>query len=359
MTIDGVAARRPRARFLAMNAIPFVRAASALAFAELLDDQGVSIRRSWAAAGLPPSALAEPEALLPLHLVLRFTEDAAEAQGAPDLGLCVARRSGIESTGRFGRAIRDARTLRTAIQTARDMAPAHSNGERYWLRDEGASVRFCRRLRRIDGAFRQIDLFSVALMVDLVRLVAGPRWCPRHIELQSPGEQGLRGQEIFGEARVEVARPVTSVTFPRAFLDRALPQHPGRRASAIGGRRWRGSLPPSDFLASFEVVVTTLLEAQRLELAEAARAAGLSVRSLQRRLTEIGASYTEVVDRVRFEVAVGLLEDLSVKIIEIAFALDYSDHAHFTRAFRRWTSLTPREYRQLHANGPATALRSA
>ncbi|QBR72049.1 hypothetical protein CU048_13110 [Beijerinckiaceae bacterium] len=32
--------------------------------------------------------------------------------------------------------------------------------------------------------------------------------------------------------------------------------------------------------------------------------------------------------------------------IETAYELGYSDPAHFTRAFRRWSGRTPREWRQ-------------
>jgi AraC-like DNA-binding protein len=42
-----------------------------------------------------------------------------------------------------------------------------------------------------------------------------------------------------------------------------------------------------------------------------------------------------------------LLEDPDAKILDIAFQLGYSDPAHFTRAFRKWTSISPNAYREL------------
>src|SRR5205085_12419010 len=83
----------------------------------------------------------------------------------------------------------------------------------------------------------------------------------------------------------------------------------------------------------------------RADVGNAAIAAGLGVRGLQRRLTGLDASYSRLVERVRFRTASRLLGDTGVKVLEIALALGYSDPAHFTRAFRRWASLTPLEYR--------------
>jgi AraC-like DNA-binding protein len=58
-------------------------------------------------------------------------------------------------------------------------------------------------------------------------------------------------------------------------------------------------------------------------------------------------------------------------VLDIALDLGYSDHAHFTRAFRRWTGMPPREFRRMrngerpswlaplaHGSGPTRAARS-
>ena len=337
-----------------MKPIPLIRSDGALGFVEFLADAGVPTERLWARTGLPPRALFEPDRLIPLQLANRFIQDAATDQGLPDLGLRVARRSGLErGGGKFGARVRRAPTLYKAFHTACVTVSTHNSGARYWLVEEGASVRFCRRFRGQEGDFRQSDLLLVALMIDLVRAVAGPQWRPARIELQSGGAHELRDCEAFGEAQVEVGRPATSITLPRALLSRALAP-PAVSAAAVPILDARdGCGPPVDFLPSLEVVIGTLLESGRADLVTAAKAAGTSVRSFQRRLTELDASFSELVDRVRFRTASQLLEDSGVKIIDIALALGYSDPAHFTRAFRRWTSLTPLEYRRhlpVHTN---------
>jgi AraC-like DNA-binding protein len=78
----------------------------------------------------------------------------------------------------------------------------------------------------------------------------------------------------------------------------------------------------------------------------AAEIAGTSVRTLQRNLFKLGTTYSEQVSQARFESSKDMLENSDFKITDSAYALGYSDPAHFTRAFRRWTSMTPQEYRK-------------
>lgn len=77
-----------------------------------------------------------------------------------------------------------------------------------------------------------------------------------------------------------------------------------------------------------------------------ARALETNVRTLQRRLAAAGTSHSRVLAEVRLKVAIDLLEDRRLTLAEISSRLGYSDPAHFTRAFTRWTGRTPRDYRQ-------------
>ena len=82
------------------------------------------------------------------------------------------------------------------------------------------------------------------------------------------------------------------------------------------------------------------------EIQSVAAEMGTSVRTLQRRLRATGSTYGDVVQRTRCAAAQQLLKDRRRRIGEIARKLGYSDHAHFTRAFQRWTGVTPREFRR-------------
>ena len=73
---------------------------------------------------------------------------------------------------------------------------------------------------------------------------------------------------------------------------------------------------------------------------------GISIRTLQRRLTRNGLNYRSLVEAVLKTRALMLLESTSLTVTEIAMELGYSEHANFTRAFRRWTGHSPHMYRE-------------
>lgn len=331
-----------------MKPIPLLRVSAALSFAASLADAGAPVEALWRKAGLPARALFEPERLVPFVLALRFMEGAAAMLDEPDLGLRIAGRTGLVAAGRFGAAIRRAPTLYAALETACELVGTHNSAAQFWLVEDGMNVRFCRRFRDHGNVFRQADLLTLGIMVKLVRSVAGAAWRPRRVEMQSAAPYDGGTHDILSDADVEVGRPVTSIILPRAMLSRPLPALD--RAHAASGVDSGAPVPeqPNDFLSSLEVIIGGMLESGRSDVGTAARAAGWSMRTFQRRLAESHVSYSQILDRVRLRIATQLLEEGGVKVIEIALLLGYSDPAHFTRAFRRWTSLTPLEYRQLH-----------
>jgi AraC-like DNA-binding protein len=101
-----------------------------------------------------------------------------------------------------------------------------------------------------------------------------------------------------------------------------------------------------DYGEAVQRIVAALLPEGRLDIHLVSEVVRLSPRTLQRRLHAEGLTFAGVVARTRFAQAVRMLDDPTRKVIEVALDLGYSDPAHFTRAFERWTGLTPREYRR-------------
>ena len=71
----------------------------------------------------------------------------------------------------------------------------------------------------------------------------------------------------------------------------------------------------------------------------------LSLRSLQRHLSEEGSSYEQVLAETRHALAVQHLGEADCSISEVAYLLGFADSSSFSRAFKRWSGQSPSQYR--------------
>jgi AraC-like DNA-binding protein len=122
--------------------------------------------------------------------------------------------------------------------------------------------------------------------------------------------------------------------------------HPDEAAAGLAA-----APPPPDLIGSLRPLIRSLLPAGCPGVALVARLCGLSLRSFQRELAAAGLSFSDLVEQARLELALALMRDPAMPLTEVALELGYSDSANFTRAFRRWTGLAPRRYRQVVNSG--------
>ena len=76
-----------------------------------------------------------------------------------------------------------------------------------------------------------------------------------------------------------------------------------------------------------------------------ARSLNMSESAFQKKLKATGTSYQELLDNTRTELAKHHLSDPDMSVDEVAYMLGFSDCSNFTRAFKRWLGMSPREYR--------------
>ena len=71
---------------------------------------------------------------------------------------------------------------------------------------------------------------------------------------------------------------------------------------------------------------------------------GISSQTLHRRLVESATSYQKIKDNLRREVAINKLVNEGLTVERVAEIVGFTESRSFTRAFKHWTGLTPREY---------------
>lgn len=95
-----------------------------------------------------------------------------------------------------------------------------------------------------------------------------------------------------------------------------------------------------------EEILVEWLEGDVPLIRDVAKQLAVSTRTLQLYLKNEGSSYSELLDKAREKLASQYLKNMSFSIDEIAYLLGFSETSAFSRAFKRWTSHTPREFRE-------------
>ena len=102
-------------------------------------------------------------------------------------------------------------------------------------------------------------------------------------------------------------------------------------------------------LLRLRAAVEARLNDERLSPADAAAAAGISVRYANTLLAQQDTSLGRYIQDLRLDRCRKILEDPTQAhrtLTEIAFAWGFSDQSHFSRAFRTEFGVTPRKYRK-------------
>ena len=105
-------------------------------------------------------------------------------------------------------------------------------------------------------------------------------------------------------------------------------------------------LEKKDIVGQVERIVAELLDSGEVTLDAVAERLGIKPRTLRTRLTEAETSFNQVLADFRYRLARQLLATTDESIDEIVYLTGFSEPSTFYRAFKRWSSMTPIEYRK-------------
>ena len=111
-------------------------------------------------------------------------------------------------------------------------------------------------------------------------------------------------------------------------------------------------------IEALRAVIVESFSAGQPTLDQVTNVIGISQRTLQRQLADSGLTFTQLVDESRFITARQLIVQ-GRRLADVAGDLGYADAGSFTRAFERWTGMTPQKYRKQFSRASIAAVKKS
>jgi AraC-like DNA-binding protein len=188
--------------------------------------------------------------------------------------------------------------------------------------------------------------FAVAAIFHLLWRLTAERVRPIEVRLPRPRPPRTQVyQRFFRGAVVTFGAAAPALAFTRASLLVPLSQRDDKllRILTQTAETQRRALPSGDdWRDRVRALIANGLPDGDYALDRIAQRCGIGERTLRRRLVEAGTSYRALVDEVRKERALLLLEQAG-SVSDVAQRVGFSDATAFARAFRRWTGKLPHQ----------------
>lgn len=330
-----------------LTTLPLHRVATVIPFIDYLHKQRAPVERELRRARLPVQAMDDPDCFIPSRNYWTFIANTARHKGMENLGFQVGMHIGANAVDP-GLARRLARlpSLQQALERFCKIGSSEISRVDLWLTPASKGthrLRYQTSFGCDHPAHVQFEWYGLMAIIAAIRLFAGKHWQPDEIGLVSKRTPGKSIRGYFPNTQFFLGQADCFITLSNRMLDKC-PQL--IEDDLVSLPRYARIKPPNDFIGAFKLALRSYLRDGAPSVELAATIAGLSPRTLQRRLTTENLSYRQLLVETRYEAAADLLETSTHTITEIASRLGYSDASHFARAFRSIAGVSPRAYRQ-------------
>ena len=321
------------------------------ALARKLQELGVPPADVLRCAGLPAGLFDQEKILVSTEEFFALYRGLAEASRDPAIGLKLGTEPRVERYDPIGIAAVSARSFRDALERmARYKQLTCPEAVTVVERGDECRVQFRWLLAQETEPPVLVDL-CFAWVVGIARRGTGGLIDPKRLELCGAGGNQRMYEEHFGCPATFEARE-NAIVFAKEDLDRPFVTHNAELFAMVAPQL---DAELSQALASKAIgdqvkgILKRLLAGRRPGIEDVARELRLSARTLQRRLAEDGATFQQLTQEARRELARHYLLHSSIELNETAYLLGYEDAHSFFRAFHDWEGSSPGEWRARHA----------
>jgi len=313
---------------------------------------GIDANRLCMGLGFDLADLSNPQSRVSLRQATLMIKRALEMTKGRDrgLGLDMSAHETIGSMGLVGFAMLTSATLEQAIGLGIAMQKqtgALLDFEKF-EEAESFSIRATCSVHEPDiQSFLVEEAFGV--FMNIARTLVGNEFTPTRIQLSYPKPVHAAQYEQLFKCPIHFEQTQNVFTCDALWARKPIATQDSlsnRQVLELLQTNEQQPFNESEFIESIERIVRRDLR-NTVSLSAVASQLCMSDRTLRRRLTEHGVSYQAVLDDLRKNRALSLLNNSRLTLDEIAYEVGFSDAHNFRRAFKRWTGHGPRQAVQL------------
>ena len=309
-----------------------VRSAALTNFAELAAACGMDARALVASVGLPTRCLVDPDLKVPAKLVGRLLERAAMQAGEPAFGMRMAESRRLSNLGPLALLVRDAPTLRRALETLMHHIHVHNEAMAVQVEEQGGLVVIRTELASDrSGSLHQATELVVGVTCRVLQVLLGASWEPRLVCFTHAAPPSLVvHRRVLGHA-VEFGHEFNGIVCNAADLDA-----PNPGADPVLARYSQRLLAPSLARSArmadrVRQLIVLLLPRGLCRIEVVAQHLGVDRRTVHRRLGEEGTTFSALLDAERRELATRYVEGTDRPLTEVSALLGFSAPSAFSR----------------------------
>ena len=314
----------------------------------VLRSLGADPTKVIAEVGIDHELFDNPNNLISFQARGRLLAHCANHTSCQHFGLLVGQQSGLRSLGLAGLRSKYSTNVGSALDNLVSYLHLNVRGATTSVEiDSGLAALEYQIYHTQTQGNDQVGDGAVAVMYNILTELCGDDWRPIEVRFAhtKPGDESPFRQFFRAPLRFDTNQ--YAVVFSADWLDLRLPDVDRDVLKLLQQEISKFEVHQGDNLADHvRSVLRTVIVTSHSSADEVAELFSMHRCTLNRHLNKLGTSFQGLVDEVRFEITRQLLEDTRIEIVQIASLLGYSNASAFTRAFRRWSSTTPAEWRK-------------
>lgn len=316
---------------------PVAHAEGIRQFVRFAQAEGVPLSPAFDPALLAAIAAPDGPEHVPAREVIDGLQRCAEAAGRCDLGAAFAVWADLRGYGPLSHLTGHCHSVRDAL--AYGLRYMHLvNGALTTVIEEDGTEAAVRRMSIVSGRHGCDQFMESVLMstVRMMRAILGEPWTPLRVEFAHRAPGDIRAHARLFRAPLMFNAERYAVVLSREDMNRPAPAgDPGSRATVEGRIRALDGVWPQDFTDVVQRATARALALGDASLGYVARSLSLGPRTVQRRLTQAGSSFADVLAQVRVQIAEDYLRSAEhPSLTDLAYRLGYGDASAASRFLR-------------------------